>query len=167
MKEISFPLGGIGTGCIGLAGNGSLIEWEIFNRPDKGGRNGYSHIAVKAENGAGRVTAKILNGDVQKDFSGPLTQIPHRGFGCGLRPESMAGFSHFQECEFEGKFPMAEIRFQDADFPGQVLLRAYNPMIPLDSFHSSLPAAFFEVVFQKHTRERLTYTSPFSVQNTF
>ena len=29
LREISFPLGGIGTGCIGLAGNGSLTDWEI------------------------------------------------------------------------------------------------------------------------------------------
>ena len=32
LREISFPLGGIGTGCIGLAGSGRLIDWEIFNR---------------------------------------------------------------------------------------------------------------------------------------
>ncbi len=30
--QISFPLGGIGAGAIGLAGNGRLIDWEIFNR---------------------------------------------------------------------------------------------------------------------------------------
>ena len=29
---ISFPLGGIGAGCIGLAGNGALVDWEIFNQ---------------------------------------------------------------------------------------------------------------------------------------
>ena len=34
-KEISFPLGGIGSGSIGLAGNGRLTDWEIFNHPDK------------------------------------------------------------------------------------------------------------------------------------
>ncbi len=48
-------MGGIGTGCIGLAGNGSLTDWEIFNRPNKGGDNGFSHFAVKAarQSGAG------------------------------------------------------------------------------------------------------------------
>ena len=35
-QEISFPLGGIGSGCIGLDGGGRLIDWEIFNRPAKG-----------------------------------------------------------------------------------------------------------------------------------
>ena len=31
-SQISFPLGGIGTGCIGLSGNGSLRDIEIKNR---------------------------------------------------------------------------------------------------------------------------------------
>ena len=35
-SEISFPLGGIGTGSIGLAGNGRLVDWEIFNNANKG-----------------------------------------------------------------------------------------------------------------------------------
>ena len=30
-SQISFPLGGIGSGCIGLAGNGRLIDWESFD----------------------------------------------------------------------------------------------------------------------------------------
>ena len=29
LREISFPLGGIGSGSVGLAGNGSLVDWEI------------------------------------------------------------------------------------------------------------------------------------------
>ena len=41
-NQISFPLGGLGTGCIGLAGNGRLIDWEIFNKPNKGGINGWT-----------------------------------------------------------------------------------------------------------------------------
>ena len=36
LREIAFPLGGIGTGCISLGGRGELRDWEIFNRPNKG-----------------------------------------------------------------------------------------------------------------------------------
>lgn len=61
---ISFPIGGIGSGSIGLAGNGRLLDWEIFNRPNKGSINGYSHIAVRAKMSDGRVITKILNGDL-------------------------------------------------------------------------------------------------------
>ena len=43
-REISFPLGGIGTGSIGLSGAGRLIDWEIQNRPAKGITNGLSPL---------------------------------------------------------------------------------------------------------------------------
>ena len=55
LKEISFPLGGIGTGCVGLAGNGAFVDWEIFNRPNKGSKNGYSCFAIKAQFPDGKV----------------------------------------------------------------------------------------------------------------
>lgn len=49
LREISFPLGGIGAGSIGLAGNGRLIDWETFNRPNRQSVNGYTNFAIKAE----------------------------------------------------------------------------------------------------------------------
>ena len=47
-SQISLPLGGIGTGCIGLSGNGSLIDVEIKNRPNKNSTAEFTHFAVKA-----------------------------------------------------------------------------------------------------------------------
>ena len=87
LNEISFPLGGIGTGCIGLAGNGRLIDWEIFNRPNKGSTNGYSHFAVKATKKGKLVDARVINGDVNTDLAGTLG----RGFGSGLNAGSRRG----------------------------------------------------------------------------
>ena len=49
LYQISFPLGGIGTGCIGLAGNGRLRDFEIYNRPNKRSLNGFTGFVVKAE----------------------------------------------------------------------------------------------------------------------
>ena len=36
LREIAFPLGGIGTGTVSLGGRGNLHDWEIVNRPAKG-----------------------------------------------------------------------------------------------------------------------------------
>ncbi|HWD98654.1 MAG TPA: twin-arginine translocation signal domain-containing protein, partial [Bryobacteraceae bacterium] len=41
LKMISFPLGGVAAGTIGLGGRGQLRDWEIFNKPDKGGAPAY------------------------------------------------------------------------------------------------------------------------------
>ena len=48
-KEISFPLGGIGSGCVGLSGDGRLIDWELHSRPNKQSVNGFTHFAIKAQ----------------------------------------------------------------------------------------------------------------------
>jgi hypothetical protein len=71
-KEISFPLGGIGSGCVGLAGNGRLIDWEIFNRPNKGSVNGFSHIAVKAERDGRVLDCRGLQGDLLAPYTGSV-----------------------------------------------------------------------------------------------
>ena len=63
-KNISFPLGGIGTGSIGLAGNGELVDWEIFNRPAKNTRNGYTHFALKATVGE-KSEVRVLHSDTK------------------------------------------------------------------------------------------------------
>ncbi|MBS7262514.1 MAG: hypothetical protein KIG36_02780 [Eubacteriales bacterium] len=72
LEEISFPLGGIGTGCVGLAGNGSLVDLEIWNRPNKGGDNGWSHFAIKAVRDHAAVDARVLCGGRKKDLTGAI-----------------------------------------------------------------------------------------------
>ena len=147
-KNISFPLGGIGTGSIGLAGNGELIDWEIFNRPNKNTRNGYSHFAIKAV-GKGPSAVRVLHGDTAENRMGS-----HR-FGYGPRSDSMAGFPHFRNVRFDGTFPVAQLCFSDEDFPAVVRLNAFNPFIPHNEFDSSLPAAFFDWAIEKNAGEEI------------
>ncbi len=162
-KNISFPIGGIGTGCIGLAGNGELIDWEIFNRPNKNRKNAYSHFAIKAISKE-RTVAKILHGDTSENFLGD-SQLKTWGFGHGVKRTSLAGFPHFRNVEFDGAFPMANLTFKDEDFPAIVRLCAFNPLIPHDDFNSSLPAAFFEWEIENATDEEIEYILAFSVEN--
>ena len=169
LKEISFPLGGIGSGCVGLAGNGSLIDWEIFNRPNKGSLNGYTHIAVRATVG-GKTYCRVLQGDHTKDLTGTYngaTKEVYDGFGFGPAARTMAGFPHFRHCTFKGEFPVAELTFSDPDFPIEVRLTAFNPLIPLREDDSSLPAAFFEVSFTNTTGEHMVIEPVFSLTNPF
>ncbi len=152
-NEISFPLGGLGTGCIGLAGSGRLIDWEIFNRPNKGGDNGFSHFAVKVSRGGRTLDARVLTGDEKKDLSGAYGH----GFGQGLSSVSMQGFPHFRDCVFTGEFPVATVEFIDDTFPGRVSLTGWNPLIPLNDRDSGIPAALFEIAVENTTDGPLEY----------
>lgn len=154
LNEISFPLGGIGSGSIGLAGNGRLIDWEVFNRPNKGSTNGNSHFAIKAVRNGELLDARIINGDVNKSLTGDYGH----GYGTGLSAATMAGFPHFRQCTFTGEFPIAKIDFADDTFPGTVTLTAWNPLIPLNDKDSSIPAAFFDYAVTNTTDAPMDYT---------
>ena len=166
LKEISFPLGGIGTGSIGIAGNGALIDFEIFNRPNKNSINGCTSFVMTAEYPDGKRIVKALRGDVLKDFSGFTRGPEGRGFGEGPSGDTMCSYPHFKEVIFDGRFPIASLTFKDENFPGEVVLSAWNPMIPLDSENSSIPAAFFDITVNGGD-ENVKYTAILSVKNPF
>lgn len=164
-REIAFPIGGIGSGCISLAGYGRLVDWEIYNRPAKETENFYTHFAVKAECEGKIVDTRILQGDYLKSYMGPTIKGDYMGYGHGPTTYTMAAMPHFEDTEFNGEFPFAEMSFKDRHFPGGVKLTAFNPFIPLNEDDSSIPAAFFEVEFTNYTGKVMTYTAAFSCKN--
>lgn len=174
-REISFPLGGIGAGCIGLAGNGRLIDWEIFNSPNKGSLNGRSHFAVRTEENGKVIDARILHGDLQAPYTGEMGTVKgaYAGFGWGPHGDNLCGLPHFRHHRFIGEFPVAEIEFNDDDFPGKAKLKAWSPFIPGDDHTSSAPIACFEIEIANNTKRTLDYTiagvlgNPFNTKTSF
>ncbi|MBR5506620.1 MAG: hypothetical protein IKV88_01065 [Clostridia bacterium] len=165
-KEISFPLGGIGTGSIGLSGDGRLIDWEIFNRPSKGSINGFSHFAIRAIDGD-RIYPAVICGDLQKEHMGQYGNMKFRGYGFGPDSRKMPGFPHFKNVEFDGSFPIAKLSFSDDKFPGEVTMTAFNPFIPHDEYNSSIPGAFFEFEISNTSDKPLIYDVAFTVANPY
>jgi len=164
-NEISFPIGGIGTGSIGLAGNGRLIDWEIQNKPNKGSSNGFSNFAIKAEDGNNLLDARILNGDYHAPYIGDLNGNKFNNYGFGPKRENLSGFPHFKNISFDGSYPFACIKFVDSTFPAEVELNAFNPFIPLNDKDSSLPASFFEFSVKNNTLKEIDYTIAGSLAN--
>ena len=159
LRAVSFPVGGIGAGCIGLAGNGDLAEWEIFNRPAKGRRNGLSHFAVRAERENGGVLdARILHGDFAGELAGDGDAL-FAGFGFGPDADSLCGLPHFRSVSLRGEFPVGEWTFRDPRFPGDATLTAWSPFVPGRSDVSSLPCAVFEIALRNHAREPLVFSA--------
>lgn len=168
-KEISFPLGGIGAGCIGLAGNGRLVDWEIFNRPNKGSLNGMSHFAIKAEADGQLIDARILHGDLYGDYigeRGPFDDF-FSGYGWGPRRENLCGMPHFRKHRFIGSFPTARIEYEEPTMPGKIAMEAWSPFIPGRSKESSLPGSVFEIEIDNDTDQTLDYTVVCALSNPF
>lgn len=166
LKEISFPLGGIGSGSIGLSGNGVLKDFEIYNKANKGSEHGYTFFAIKATYPDGKSTVKIIQGDCLENLSGTYRQGVYFGYGFGPAGSSMVAFPHFAKVTFDGSFPIAKLTFEDNDFPAKVIMEAFNPFIPLDSYNSSIPAAFFKFKVKSKV-EGVKYTIYSTLENRF
>lgn len=163
LREISFPLGGIGTGSIGLAGNGRFKDWEIRNRPSKGSVNGRTHAAIRCKDSSGKIYARVLQGDYYDCRMGQYNCC----YGHGPAGSTMGGFPHFRKCVFTGEFPFCHIDLADDEFPASIRITAYNPMIPLDSKNSSLPVAFYTAEITNTGSETMAFDTAFSLSNLF
>ena len=128
--KVSFPLGGIGTGSIGLSGAGRMIDWEIFNKPDKGSTNGFSHFAVKAERSGQVIDTRILNGPYLGDLTGDYQAEGNRNFGTGARRDSLVGMPHFKSCPIGWPVPDRAFEFFRRAVPGPRRAGGLQPVHP-------------------------------------
>jgi uncharacterized protein (DUF608 family) len=132
LKMIAFPLGGVGAGSIGLGGRGELRDWEIFNKPDKGGAPSYAFPCIWAQAGPDQPVASVLESRIQPPYEGEN----------GLGSQNAPGLERLASATFTGEFPLARIDFEDRALPVRVALEAFTPFIPHDAGDSGLPVAF-------------------------
>ena len=169
-NEISFPLGGIGTGCIGLLGNGRLADFEIFGKPNKKCLAGLSFFSVKAEKDGKFIDARILNTDSESSRTGfeqyaDEKDLLFNGYGYGPASSTLSGVPHFPSSDFSVSFPYAEMNFSYEKFPGKIKMLAFNPFIPLNDSDSSIPAAMFEFEIKNDSSDNIDYTLCGALEN--
>ncbi len=137
LAKVKMPMGGIGTGTISLSGRGSLVDWEVDNRPAKGftPRAGFfaPHFAIRCETADGKKVGRLLEG--------PLLNSEFEGYeGCQVQNH---GFPRFERAVFKAAYPLATIDFFDKRVPLQVSLEAFNPLVKGDASASGIPAVYF------------------------
>jgi uncharacterized protein (DUF608 family) len=166
LDEIAFPLGGIGTGCVSISGNGQLVDWEIFNRPNKGYRPDYSFFMLFAQKEDAEPVFRVLEGRLQPPYQGYShgAQI-YRGFGFGPPREFGSGLLRMAECHFTGYFPFCRLDFSDESVPVSISTEAWSPFIPLNHEDSSLPLAIFDITLTNTTDKQVKTTVSLGLQN--
>ena len=131
LRMISFPLGGVAAGSIGLGGRGQLDNWEIFNRPNKGFRPPYAFPAIWAQAGGSKPVAHVLEARIQPPYEGQD----------GLGSDNAPGLSRLESATFTGEYPLAHIDFEEPNLPVKLELDAFSPFIPHQPDDSGLPVA--------------------------
>lgn len=153
--EAGFLLGGIGTGTVTLGSDGGLRDWELFNRPDKGGMIGYGFFAVHTETGSGKKDTRVLR----------AKQLPPYTQGRGYHPGWLRGMPSMDGARLGAEYPFAMVEYRDGKLPAEVSLKAFNPFIPLNAEDSGIPGAVFRYTVKNPGTEALTVTLAASMPN--
>ncbi|NLT72639.1 MAG: hypothetical protein GXX94_00385 [Chloroflexi bacterium] len=143
LSRIAFPLGGVGAGCVSLSGRGALVDWEIFNRPNKGMAVPYAFFALWARAEGCEPVTRVLEAPPEPPYDGSGWG-EYSGIGFGVDREHGTGLPHMHSVTFRGEFPLAWVRFEDPQMPVEVTLEAYSPFIPTNADDSSLPVAVLQ-----------------------
>jgi uncharacterized protein (DUF608 family) len=131
LKMISFPLGGVAAGSLGLGGRGELRDWEIFNRPNQGGSPSYAFPSIWVQSGNSKPIARVLEARILPPYQG----------ASGLGSNNAPGLSRLESAKFTGEYPIAHIDFEDQQLPVKIELDAFSPFIPHEPEDSGLPIA--------------------------
>ncbi|HLK46566.1 MAG TPA: GH116 family glycosyl hydrolase [Bryobacteraceae bacterium] len=156
MREIAFPLGGIGTGTVSLGGYGQFRDWETFNRPNKGGILPFTFASLH-----------LSGGGLAKPLIRVLERVPLPPYNgsSGVPRETGLGLPRFREAVFTGSYPFANIDFIDSKLPVAVSLEAFNPMVPLATADSSLPVAILTYRVTNRAASAVNAALAFSILN--
>ena len=163
LREIAFPLGGIGTGCVSLDGRGGLCDWEIFNRPNKGSHLGFTFPLFWWKSEGDEPQAICVQGPRVKNWIGPL-----KGdwtYGHGIFFDQLDGLPCFDSVEFSGTFPFVRVSFCAEDLPFEIELCAFNPLIPLEVEASSFPGACLVYRVKNTSDKRIDASLIWSMMN--
>ena len=155
LRMISFPLGGVAAGSLGLGGRGQLVNWEIFNKPNKGFRPPYAFPAIWAQAGDGKPVARVLESRILPPFEGQD----------GLGASNVPGLSRLELATFTGEYPLAHIDFEDRSLPVKVELDAFSPFIPHEPDDSGLPVAILRYRVTNPGHEAASVGIAFSIEN--
>ena len=134
--NISLPIGGIGTGVVGLGGRGELRDWQIMNKPSIG----YSTVVTGNNAPFFAIWVKTTNQSaITSGLIGPIHPTEYLHYEG--RPVNHHGIPRFEYAEFEAAYPFGQVTLADKRLPVKVCVKGFNPLIPGDADASGIPIA--------------------------
>ncbi|MDR0558886.1 MAG: hypothetical protein LBG92_01840 [Prevotellaceae bacterium] len=148
LLNISLPIGGIGTGTVGLGGRGELRDWAIMNRPNIGQqtidglrpKNQEPFFAIYVKPQGLKAETKALIGPVHESEYLDADGVPVNNHG----------LPRFSAASFDAAYPFGQVNLSDKNLPVSVKIKAFNPFIPGDATASGIPIAILRYEVTNH-----------------
>jgi len=143
-RHVAMPMGGIGTGQIGLGADGGLRQWQMLNQINHIGFVPDSFFAIRATSTEPPLDVlRLLQSREVLDWTpDPTPLVTDDDLPAGQR-ELLGVAKGVERTTFKGTYPFAHVTYEDGELPVAVELEAYSPYVPLDTEASSLPAIIF------------------------
>ncbi len=156
LRNIFYPLGGIGTGNILMGGRGNILEFEIFNRAQKDELPPYmTFFSLWYSEEGSAPGAMVLERKFFDDFDN----------GFGQPRQQLSGLPRFNEVRWSGAPPLVGLDFEDQRVPLDIHLDCYNPLIPIDVAASSQPVGEFCWIISNPGAEPVDFSLALNISN--
>jgi uncharacterized protein (DUF608 family) len=142
------PLGGIGTGSVEIRPDGYFHEWQIFNT------GGWAPSQPEHERGGGPEMGPGALSFFLRTQQGKDVKVRR----LGTREDqnnlySLAWVKNVEEIVYEGRFPVAKLRYVDGTMPVAVSAHAFSPFVPHDAQTSGTPGFTFAFELENTSRK--------------
>lgn len=104
----------------------------------------YSHFMVWTKNPKGETNLRLVEDDLRENLTADFGQ-----------QATMSGFPRMHATKFEAAYPFGRATLVDKEFPLDVVVEGFNPLIPGDLDSSSLPFGLVSVELLNKTDEPL------------
>ncbi len=153
VRAIALPVGGIGTGCFCLTGEGALSDWQLMSRPHRGWRPPYAHLLLWVRTPSDKRHLRVLSSALEQ------LDADHGA------PDSLSGIPRMHSRGFEATYPYGRALLGDLILPLHASITAFNPLIPEATDDSSLPFGLLEITLTNLSERPLEASLTFILTN--
>jgi len=152
-QECGVSLGGIGTGSVELFPDGEFHQWQIAN-VEKWRESPINGTADEGEGSTGALSFWVRT---ESESGTPVVRkLGMKTDQTDFRYSMYAWHKPIEEIEYDGRFPVCDLKYNDKKLPVDVKMRAIAPFVPHNTKDSATPGFYIDFTVTNPTDKPLT-----------